>query len=49
VGRLGAAVREVLERPRFRERAGEFARETASLPPVSDAVRSLEAIPAQVA
>ena len=49
VGRLGAAVREVLEQPQFRERAGEIARETASLPPASDAVRTLEAIPAQIA
>jgi hypothetical protein len=49
VGRLGAAVREVLGKPQFRERAGEIARETASLPPVSDALRALEGIPARVA
>jgi UDP:flavonoid glycosyltransferase YjiC (YdhE family) len=49
VAQLGQAVREVLEQPRFRERAGEIARETSSLPPASDAVRALEAIPARVA
>jgi UDP:flavonoid glycosyltransferase YjiC (YdhE family) len=49
VAQLGQAVREVLEQPRFRERAGEIARETSSLPPASEAVRALEAIPARVA
>jgi UDP:flavonoid glycosyltransferase YjiC (YdhE family) len=49
VAQLGPAVREVLEQPRFRERAGEISRETSSLPPASDAVRALEALPARVA
>jgi UDP:flavonoid glycosyltransferase YjiC (YdhE family) len=44
LGRLGAAVRELLEDPRYRSAAQEVADEIASLPPVDESVTLLEAV-----
>jgi UDP:flavonoid glycosyltransferase YjiC (YdhE family) len=44
LGRLGGAVRELLEDPRYRSAAQEVADEIASLPPVDEAVELLEAL-----
>jgi UDP:flavonoid glycosyltransferase YjiC (YdhE family) len=44
LGRLGPAVRELLENPRYRTAAQEVADEIASLPPVDDSVEVLEAV-----
>ena len=44
LGRLGAALRELLEDPRYRTASERVADEIASLPPVDEAVDLLEAL-----